>query len=258
LEAGHYDLSTGMSTGEIVTALASGQARMSKVTFPEGYDLEEMGALLQQEQVCSKPDFLGAASNDLATEVLGWPVPERAGTAEGYCFPETYYFLRGEDAETVVRALLEQMKLRFIAPEWGPAARAKPWGSLPQVVTLASIVEKEAKLDRERPLIAGVLVARLRRNMLLQADATVQYALGEHKARLTFEDLKVPSPYNTYLYRGFPPGPICNPGLPSLKAALHPQVTDYLFYVAKPDGSHVFSRTYEEHKAAIKAIRGSG
>ncbi len=256
LQAGYYQLSSDMSTAEIVTALAKGESAMRKVTFPEGYGLDEISALLEKEQVCERPSFLGAASDQAVNQVLGVTLPAKAGTAEGYLFPDTYFFAVGEDPVRVVQTMVSQFKIKFYDPIWLPAAARRPWGSLHQVVTLASLVEKEARADEERALIAGVLLKRLRQNMLLQCDATVQYALGQHKPRLTLEDLKVDSPYNTYKYPGLPPGPICCPGLPSLQAALYPQQTDYLFYVAKPDGTHVFSRTYEEHLAAKRALQG--
>jgi UPF0755 protein len=256
LQAGYYQLSSDMSTGEIVAALASGESAMRKVTFPEGYGLDEISALLEKEQVCDRPSFLGAASDEAVNQALGVVLPAKAGTAEGYLFPDTYFFGVGEDPARVVAAMLAQFKAKFYDPIWLPAAARRPWGNLHQVVTLASLVEKEAQVDSERARIAGVLLKRLRQNMLLQCDATVQYALGQHKPRLTLEDLKVDSPYNTYKYPGLPPGPICCPGLPSLQAALYPEATDYLFYVAKPDGTHIFSRTYQEHLAAIRALRG--
>ncbi len=256
LQAGYYELSDDMSTSEIVAALAQGRSALRRVTFPEGISKDEMAFLVEEQQVCDRPAFLGAATPEAVAAVLGVPLPEKAGDAEGFLFPETYLLGMGEDPSRVVNLMLAQFKARFYDPYWLPATRARPWGNLYQVVTLASLVEKEARHDSERALIAGVLVGRLRKHMLLQCDATVQYALGERKTRLTYEDLKIDSPYNTYKYPGLPPGPICNPGLPSLQAALHPAATDYLFYVAKPDGTHAFTRTYEEHLAAIRAIRG--
>ena len=125
-----------------------------------------------------------------------------------------------------------------------------------EVMTLASLVEREAAVDDERPVIAGVLYNRLRTGMRLQCDATVQYALGKHKSRLLYSDLKVKSPYNTYLHAGLPPGPICSPSTASMIAALRPAKHDYLFYVARGGGRHQFTRTYEEHLKAIEAIRG--
>ena len=256
LQAGHYQLSTDMSTAEMVAALAQGKAALRRITFPEGMGKREMASLLEKEQICPASDFLGAATADAVEQALGSTLPPKAEVADGFLFPETYLLPVGDDPGHVVDETLAQFKQKFYDPYWLPAAAQRPWGGLFQVVTLASLVEKEARVDSERPLIDGVLLGRLRKNMLLQCDATVQYAMGQHKARLTFEDLKIDSAYNTYKYQGLPPGPICNPGLPSLQAALHPTATDYLFYVAKADGSHVFTRTYEEHLAAIKALRG--
>ena len=150
--------------------------------------------------------------------------------------------------------MIVEFRQRFMIAVWQRTPPAQRWGSLHEVVTLASIVEEEAKVDKERPLIAGVLLNRLWAGMKLQCDATVQYALPQRKSRLTHEDLRIQSPYNTYLHKGLPPGPICNPGLASLRAALRPAETQYLFYVARGDGTHIFCRTYQEHVAAIKRI----
>ncbi len=256
LQAGYYQLSDDTSTAEIIAALAQGKSALRKVTFPEGLVRYEMAPILEKEQICDSAAFLGASGQEAVEQVLGTKLPDKAGVAEGFLFPDTYLLGIGDDPDRLVTQMVGRFKEQFFDPYWLPASRTKPWGNLFQVVTLASLVEKEAKHDSERPLIAGVLLGRLRKTMLLQCDATVQYALGAHKSRLTFEDLKVNSPYNTYLHKGLPPGPLCNPGLPSLRAALNPQATDYLFYVAKPDGTHAFSRTFEEHQAAIKSLRG--
>jgi UPF0755 protein len=154
----------------------------------------------------------------------------------------------------MVRRMVRELQERFHAPN--REAIEQRGLSLHEIVTLASLIEREAKLDGERELIAGVIQNRLDSNMKLQIDATVQYALPEHKPRLLYEDLKIDSPYNTYRHHGLPPGPIASPGLPSLMAALHPARTDAFFYVARPDGSHVFSPTYDDHLQAIERIRG--
>jgi UPF0755 protein len=257
LKAGTFQLATDMSTAEMVAALASGKSSMRKTTFPEGLTLQACANLLAKAEVCSVPDLYGAASTDAVDKLLGTRLPASAGDAEGFLFPDTYFFATGDDPDRIVASMVGAFKQKFYDPDWVPASTQKPWGSLYQVVILASLVEKEAQADSERPLIAGVLLGRIRKGMRLQCDATVQYALLTHHERLTLADLKVPSPYNTYLHKGLPPGPICNPGLPSLQAALHPQATDYLFYVARPgQKTHVFTRTFEEHQAAIKALRG--
>ena len=257
LKAGTYQLSDAMTTPEIVTAVATGKSALRKVTIPEGLTLRETLELLAKNEVASVPDLYGAASLDEIQKVLGATLPAQAGDAEGFLFPDTYFFAKNDDPTRVVETLLTTFKDKFYDPLWLPASTQKPWGSLYQVVILASIVEREARVDAERPLIAGVLVGRLKKGMALQADATVEYALGAHKAHVSLADLKVPSPYNTYLNKGLPPAPICEPGLPSLKAALNPQPTDNLFYFAPPGSkTHLFSKTFAEHSAKIKAARG--
>jgi UPF0755 protein len=259
LKAGSYQISSAMSTSEIVTAMAHGKMALRSVTFPEGLTLEETAAKLEKEGVCPLPEFLGAATPEAVEQVLGTTLPAAPGVdldAAGFLFPDTYLLGQNDDPQRLVGLMVGEFKQKFYDPYWQPAVAQKPWGNLLQVVTLASLVEKEARADSERALIAGVLVHRLRTGMRLQCDATVQFALGEHKARLTDEDLKTDSPYNTYLHNGLPPGPICDPGLPSLQAALHPVTTDYLFYVAKHDGTHLFAKSFEEHKANIAALRG--
>ncbi len=252
-QAGWYELSQASSPVEIAHKIARGEVAQIKVTIPEGANLRQIACTLEEAKVCGADEFIAAAVPATVTNrVTTFTIP--AETLEGYLFPDTYFFALGSPAERVVAAMVDRLEdvfLDFVSV--GPPAML---GSLDAVVTLASLVEGEAKWDDERALIAGVLANRLKTGMRLQCDATVQYALGEHKPRLTYEDLKVESPYNTYLRPGLPPGPICSPGLASLKAALHPEPTDYLYYVAKPDGHHIFSRTYEEHKAAIAKIRG--
>ena len=259
LKAGTYQLSNDMSTPEILTAVASGKSALRKITIPEGFTLLETAQLLTKEGVCSVPDLYGAASKEEIQKMLGpaCALPAQEIDAEGFLFPDTYFFGLNDDPVRVAETMLTAFKDKFYDPLWVPASSQHPWGSLYQVVILASIVEREARVDAERPMIAGVLVGRLKKGMALQADATVEYALGKHKPRLSLADLKVPSPYNTYLNKGLPPAPICEPGLPSLKAALSPQATDMLFYFAPPGSkTHVFSKTFEEHSAKVKAARG--
>ncbi len=151
--------------------------------------------------------------------------------------------------------MIGEFEKRFIAQLWEPLPSERRWGSLHEIVTLASLVEEEAQIESERALIAGVLKNRLERGMRLECDATVQYALSKRRQRLTYSDLQIDSSYNTYRHAGLPPGPISSPGLDCLRAALKPAHTQYLFYVARGDGSHIFSRTYQEHLAAIRQVR---
>ncbi|MDD4239695.1 MAG: endolytic transglycosylase MltG, partial [Desulfotomaculaceae bacterium] len=172
--------------------------------------------------------------------------PEGEKRLEGYLFPDTYSFNIGESESIIVETMLKRFDREMA--ELGFEALAEENGiSLHQAVTIASLVEREAKADEERPLIAGVIYNRLNISMPLQIDATIQYALGENKPEIYYKDLEVDSPYNTYRNYGLPPGPIAMPGRASLLAAVNPADTDYLYYVAKPDGSHAFATTLAQH-----------
>jgi UPF0755 protein len=165
---------------------------------------------------------------------------------EGYLFPDTYHIGSRTTEEEIIKMMLKRFNDELVKLDYVEKITL-PGLSLHNAVTLASLVEREAREDSERPVIAGVIMNRLNRGMKLQIDATVLYALGGHKEKVYYKDLEVDSPYNTYLYYGLPPGPIAFPGEASLKAAIEPAITDYLYYVAKPDGSHAFARTLAEH-----------
>jgi UPF0755 protein len=172
---------------------------------------------------------------------------------EGYLFPETYFIDEKTTCEDMAKRMVEQFEEIFSEAY---EHRAREAGLTPEkAVVMASLVEKEAKKDSERAIISGVLHNRLRTGMMLQCDATIQYVLPDRRKRLLYKDLEVESPYNTYKYHGLPPGPICNPGEPSIRAALWPRESEYYYYVARSDGSHVFSRTDMEHVRAKQQIR---
>ncbi len=252
LQAGHYELSPAMTAVEIAEHIASGKVALQRITIPEGLRLTQIAERVERAELGGADEFEAAAVAETVAEHTQMPMPD--GSLEGYLFPETYDFRYDAGAEAIVRRMVRELESRFYASHREEIeARGL---SLHEIVTLASLVEREAKLDAERELIAGVIQNRLDREMKLQIDATVQYALPEHKERLLYEDLRVDSPYNTYRHDGLPPGPIASPGLPSLMAALRPARTDALFYVARPDGSHVFTPTYEDHLRAIQRIRG--
>ncbi len=253
LKGSYFDLSAADSAQVIIEQrLRTPAAR--RVTFPEGFDVEQMGARLGEAGLMiSTQAFMDAAVADTIADEVGFPLP--AGSLEGYLFPDTYEFVVGTQAEEIVTMLAKTFSRKFHAPNKAEID-ACPL-TLHELVTIASLIEREARVASERELISSVIRNRLREGMRLQIDATVLYALGGHKPRVTHADLKVDSPYNTYMHAGLPPGPICNPGLACLEAALRPATTEYMFYVARPDGSHVFTRTYDEHLAAIRRIRGN-
>lgn len=256
LQAGNYELRRTMSASEILRALASGAARrLDLVTIAEGWRAEEVALFLDGRGVISAEQFMEAVAGRTGT----LPLPLGAPSFEGYLFPETYEFKPNSSPEDVLRVFLQQFEERV---DGSLRAQAGAQGlSIQQLVTLASIIEREAVEPEERPQIAGVLHRRLDLGMPLEADPTVQYALipfglvssaaGFWKAPLSGADLQVVSSYNTYAAPGLPPGPICSPGMASLRAAANPEPGPWLFFVARGDGSHLFSRTLDEHVANV-------
>ncbi len=212
------------------------------VTIPEGYEAREISLLLEENGITSAESFISAC-HDAHTRYDFLPTD---GTVEGYLFPATYTLQKDSSPDKVVDTMLESFSRKMLTEE--NRARANELGmSFHEVLTLASIVEREAALDEERKLVASVFYNRLERNMRLESCATVQYILKERKDVLSVADTKIESPYNTYLYAGLPPSPIASPGEESLQAALYPETTDYLFFVANGTGGHTFSETYEAH-----------
>jgi UPF0755 protein len=259
LRAGAYRLDPRMSGWEILDQLRRGAIFAPMVTIPEGYTIRQIAEALQQGGVTAAAPFERAASTRASAFPTAFPKP--ADSLEGYLFPDTYKFSPGVAPEAIIARMLarfDEVVWSGLLGEPGAGSRlrlANRPASLHEIITLASLVEAEAKLDRERPLIAGVLARRLELGRRLECDATIQYILPERKSRLRGDDLKIESRYNTYRYAGLPPGPIDNPGRASIEAALHPARVDYLYYVARPDGSHIFSRTFEEHRQAIRRAR---
>ena len=252
--AGRYEFDRGMLTLQVIGRLRRGITMPLTVTVPEGLRSEEVALVVEREDIVKAEDFRHALASEAYDFGFLAERPPGAGL-EGYLFPATYGFSRGVTAEEAVRRMLAAFDAQ-VTPELRQAVRASGL-TLHEAVTLASIVEREAVRPEERPLIAGVFLNRLRLSMPLEADPTVQYALandpasverfGFWKQGLTTEDLQVDSSYNTYVNGGLPPGPIANPGLASLEAVAHPAQTNYLYFVARQDGSHVFAETLEEH-----------
>ena len=253
MHAGHYALSPAMPPRQIAALMALGETAENVVTVPEGFTVRQIARRLAQAGLVDETQFLTLAETQGRTfKVRGWSPPN--ANLEGYLFPDTYSVPRGATPREILQMMLANFDARVVVPLGKEAARAP--GGLPETITLASLVEREAEVDSDRPLIAAVYRNRLKTGMRLQCDATVQYALPVHKARLFYADLRVESPYNTYLHPGLPPTPIACPGLPSIEAALHPAKVNYLFYVAGPGGRHVFSATLSQQEQAIARIRG--
>lgn len=251
IKPGTYLLKRGTPWADILSALNGGKGLVNTITIPEGFGLIQIVPVLA-ESLGVPVDSVNAAVRDSAMRAR---VGATAETLEGYVFPDTYAFPVGTTARDAVLEMVKRFEREW-KPEWN--ARLDSIGlDRNKAVTLASIVEREARRPEERPVIAAVYLNRLRVGMLLQADPTVQFALGRHTPRVLLKDLEVDSPYNTYKYPGLPPGPIGSPGNPSLVAALNPAKVDYLYFVAAPDGHHEFRKTLLEHEEAKKAVRST-
>lgn len=254
IKAGSYRISSAWKVSEILDVLTEGKVISYHVTIPEGYTTEQIARLLASKGIVSESDFMAAVSSAEFNYPFLKGIPSGPRRLEGYLFPATYEFQAGVSGREVVEQMLKAFQKAF-SPELQRKA-AQMGLTVRDVVILASIVEREAKLDRERPLVAAVFLNRLKHGMRLESCATVQYVLGKQKERLTYDDLRISSPYNTYLHSGLPPGPIANPGLASIRAVLYPAKVDYLYFVARGDGSHVFSFTLREHEMAARRYIG--
>jgi len=251
IKPGTYLLKPGTPWSDIVSALNGGHGLVNTITIPEGYSLSQITPLLART-LKVPVDSVNAAMRDTALLArLDLPNP----TLEGYVFPDTYAFPLGTTARQAVRETVYAFERRW-KPEWDSSLTELKINRN-DLVTMASIVEKEARVPEERPVIAAVYYNRLRKGMRLQADPTIQYALGHHVGRVLYKDLEVKSPYNTYINKGLPPGPIASPGVASLAAAAHPATVPYIYFVASRDGHHEFRVTLEQHASAIRQVRAT-
>jgi UPF0755 protein len=252
LKAGIYRIPTPISLWRLTKWLAEAKPELIRLTIWEGMMAREIAERVEQLGLGEAENFMEIVQNPQGKVKLPF---DWQGDLEGLLFPATYYVppLRPGNEAYLVQLMVNAFVERFWKPYRGEIEKS-PF-TLRQLVTIASMVQWEVKMDEERPIVAGVIVNRLKRGMKLEIDATVLYALGQRKRRVLYRDLKVDSPYNTYRYAGLPPGPICSPGLPSLLAALRPAKVPYLYYVARGDGYHTFSATYEEHLKAVQAYR---
>lgn len=245
LKAGEYEFPSSMGLLDIIRILEEGKVLVHKVTIPEGATVWQIATVFDREGLMDRDRFLEMTMDP---SVASFYVPE-ADTLEGFLFPDTYYFIRGIEGEEIIETIVQRFFRAFTRQD---ELRARELGmSLRQIVTLASIIEKEAVVDEEKRIIAGVFYNRLRRGMRLQADPTVLYG-KRRQGRITRRDLRARHPYNTYVQNGLPPGPIASPGEAALKAALYPARVNYLYFVSKNDGTHHFSRTLKEHVRAVR------
>ena len=247
IKPGLYTFKRGESEFRVFHSLVVGSGiHELKVTIPEGKTLREIAEILGRTIGLDKERFLELAHDEefIADLMANYHV-KPPKSLEGYLFPDTYLFFYAESESAVIKRMVDRL---FEVLDSNRIKRAKRLGlSVHELLTLASIVEGEAAVDSERPIIAAVFWNRLRRRLPLESCATVEYVLPKRKARLTSEDLKIDSPYNTYIHRGLPPGPICSPGKASIDAVLNPARVRYLYFVSKGDGTHLFAETYAQH-----------
>lgn len=262
LKRGEFQLFENMPVPEVILALTKGKPIEHKLTVPEGFNLFQIADLIEQEGLAKKQEVLAAASDP----GLLAKIPENGAgvkSVEGYLYPDTYLVEKSFTAEEILQMMVDRFSEKYqrdwktLVPE---SATVKGYDfHLHQVITLASIIEKETGASAERPMIASVFLNRLKKKMRLQTDPTVIYGVwmkkGDWDGNIRREDLDTPTPYNTYQISGLPPGPIANPGLSAIKAVLNPSANDFLFFVSKNDGTHVFSKNYQEHQAAVKALQ---
>ena len=259
IKSGEYAFSKKSSLREILNILVKGQTRLHKITFPEGYNLYEIAEELEKNLFLKKEEFISLCYKvELIYELLG----ERVDSLEGYLFPETYFISRPVKAEALIRQMVQNFftAYRFFSKK--DVMVNKKTLNRQQLVTLASIVEKETGLAKERALIAGVFYNRLKKGMRLESDPTILYGMMKIAGALVplnirKKDLLKKTPYNTYRITGFPAGPISNPGKEALKAVFKPEKSSYFYFVSRNDGSHVFSTTYKEHEKAVRLYQKS-
>ena len=241
IKTGEYDVKAGMSTLDIVKMFEKGSVKTVRVTIPEGYNLKQIAKTYAEKGVTGEEEFFSIVNSPSEELLSGFPY-DTHGNLEGFLFPDTYDFVKGTSAATVVKIMMNQFVKKM-------DSLLEKESSLSQyeLIILASIVEREAKFEDERPRIAQVFLNRLKANIKLQSCATIQFLLPQPKERLLLKDLEIDSPYNTYKVYGLPPAPICCPGYASMKACVEPSGEDYLYFVAMDSGHHVFSKTYADH-----------
>lgn len=245
IKAGEYLFRDPEPPNDVLSRLVKGEVILHRITFPEGYTMRQIAELLEKKRLAKADAFLKKALDPSVLALLGI----EGKNPEGFLFPDTYYFSSGLDVEEILRVMVSRFWAVVGERE---KLRAKELGfSIKEIVTMASIIEKETPNDLEKPIVSAVFYNRLKKGIRLESDPTVIYGIEHFDGNLRRKDLKRKSPYNTYVIRGLPPGPIANPGKVSILAALYPADVKYLYFVSKNDGTHQFSRTLSEHNRAV-------
>ncbi|MHC1717055.1 MAG: endolytic transglycosylase MltG [Acidaminococcaceae bacterium] len=254
LQAGEYEIMSGMSNWEIIDLFSTGKVRHKTLTIPEGYTIEQIAKKIEESGFGSSEEFKKAAKDYAPYTYMETDNNNIIFKAEGFAYPSTYYLSPGSSEKEILAVMVKEFDTQLTA-DMRQKAKEKNI-SIRDLVNLASLVEKEAVFPEERPVIAGVFLKRLQIKMPLQSDTTIQYILGVQKKEISIADTKIDSPYNTYLYAELPPGPIASPSISTINAVLEPKQTNYLYFVADLEGHHHFTETYQEHLQEIERIHG--
>lgn len=263
LQAGEYELSPTMSIAEIAKKIISGDIVKEKITIIEGWNLRDIGFYFERKGLFQAEEFwelVGFPAIDYS-KVSDLPEPKDFSSQyeflkekpkkvglEGYLFPDTYEIAKGETLESIVKKMLDNFNKKITSDLRTEIEKQNK--TIFEILTMASLIEKEVKNPEDKKLVSGILWKRLKNNMPLQVDATITYITGKKTTKISKEETQIDSPYNTYKYLGLPPGPICNPGLESILAALYPKESEYWYYLSTPDGQTIFSKTLKEHNYA--------
>jgi len=246
IKAGDYLFSSQMSIHQILKIITNGETAKQTLTFIEGWDIEEIGEYLESKEVCTKQAFINSVNDKKWTDQFSIlkDKPEELNL-EGYIFPDTYYTSMKTSADDIVELSLKELQSKLTEQMRNDIKKQNK--TIFEIITMASIIEKEVRTMEDKKIVSGILNKRLEIGMPLQVDATVLYAMNQQKETVYIKDTKIDSPYNTYKYRGLPLGPISNPGIDSINAAIYPTKTNYLYYLSAKDGKTIFSKTLEEH-----------
>lgn len=254
LQAGEYEIVSGMSNWEIIDLFSKGQVRHKTLTIPEGYTIEQIAKKIEESGLGSAEEFKKAAKDYAPYSYMETSNNNVIFKAEGFAYPSTYYLSPGSAEKEILAIMVKEFDTQ-LTEDIRQKAKDKNM-NIRDLVNLASLVEKEAVFPEERPVIAGVFLKRLQIQMPLQSDTTIQYILGVQKKEISIADTKIDSPYNTYLYAELPPGPIASPSISTINAVLDPKQTNYLYFVADLEGHHHFTETYQDHLKEIERIHG--
>ncbi len=248
LKAGYYLLSPSMKFYEIAEKLTKGDVILKKITIIEGKNKKEIAKYLEKEGICKKEEFLEKIKLKYWKEKFDFLKGVEAEDLEGFLFPDTYFIKMEDKVEVLILKMLKNFEKKF-KKEWREKIE-KEGKSIYDILILASLLEKEVKNFQEKKIVSGILWKRLENDIPLQVDATITFITGKKTTKISLEETKIDSPYNTYKYKGLPPTPICNPGLESIEAAIFPQETDYWYYLSTPEGKTIFQKTFKEHLLA--------